>query len=108
MIKLYQGEDDAFIYKNLNCKKIKGSHLLVISCGYCKTDIVKYQKKGKGNVLRLHIDRITKGTIDFSKGSPKCLTCPECQERLGTKVKSNKNKEVYKMIRSTFNTKEVK
>ena len=80
----------------------------MVSCGYCKTDILKYQKKGKGNVLRLHAERIIEGNIDFSKGFPKNLKCTNCEKRMGTMVKlKKKNKAVYKMIRSTFNTKNI-
>lgn len=65
---------------------------------------MKYQKKGRGNLLRLHIDRIIEGSIDFSKA----LVCPKCGERLGVKVNlKRKNKEAYRMIRSLFNTREV-
>lgn len=91
-------------YKNPNYRKVKGSHILIVSCGHCKTDIVKYQKKGRGNLLRLHIDRIIEGSIDFSKN----LNCPKCEARLGIKVNlKKKNKKAYKMIRSVFNTREV-
>lgn len=92
------------MYKNPNCKKIKGSHLLLVSCGYCKTDIVKYQKLGKGNILRLSIDRIIETSTDFSQE----LTCPSCHRVLGTKVVlKRENREFYKMIRSTFNTRKL-
>lgn len=92
------------IYKNTNLRKMRRSHLLLVSCGYCKTDIVKYQKVGRGNLLRMHIDRIIKGSIDFSKS----LNCPNCGKELGIKITLKKeNKEVYKMNRSTFNTKKI-
>lgn len=92
------------IYKNLNCRKVKGSHILIVSCGHCKTDIVKYQKQGRGNLLRLHIDRVIEGSIDFSQN----LNCPNCGEELGIKINlKRKNKQAYKMIRSAFNTREV-
>ncbi len=91
-------------YKNPNYRKVRGSHILIVSCGHCKTDIVKYQKKGRGNLLRLHIDRVIKGSIDFTKK----LNCPECGEKLGIKVNlKRKNKKAYRMIRSVFNTREV-
>ncbi len=83
---------------------MKGSYLLLVSCGYCKTNIVKYQKVGKGNLLKMHIDRIIKGSIDFSKD----LICPNCGKELGRKITLKKeNKEVYKMKRSAFNTKKI-
>lgn len=92
------------MHKNPNYKKIKGSHLLIISCGYCKTDIVKYQKLGKGNLLRMYIERVVESSVDFSKD----LICPNCGKKLGTKINlKKKNKEAYKMIRSTFNTRKL-
>lgn len=92
------------IYKNPNYRKIRGSHILIVSCGYCKTDIVKYQKVGRGNLLRMHIDRIIKSSVKMSKN----LICPNCGKKLGTKIRlKKKNKEAYRMIRSTFNTREI-
>ena len=92
------------IYKNPNYKKIKGSHILIVSCGHCKTHIAKYQKKGRGNLLRMHIDRIIKSSVDFSRQ----LICPNCGELLGTKITlKREKKEVYKMLRSSFNTREI-
>ena len=85
---------------------MKGSYILIVSCGYCKTDIARYQKVGRGNLLRMHIDRIIEAAIDFSKNH-KALVCPNCNEQLGTRVTlKRKNKEVYRMIRSAFNTRE--
>ena len=90
--------------KNPNYKKIKGSYILLVSCGFCKTDIVKYQKLGKGSLLRMHIDRIIESSIDLTQE----LICPNCANKLGSKVILKKeNKQVYKMIRSTFNTKKL-
>ncbi|WP_236910422.1 hypothetical protein [Clostridium sp. Cult3] len=95
------------IYENPYCRKVKGSYILLVSCGYCKTDIAKYQKVGKGNLLRMHIDRIIKGSIDFSKDHG-ALICPNCGELLATRMTlKRENKDVYKMIRSTFNTRKV-
>ncbi|MGO1468635.1 MAG: hypothetical protein ACTHW2_01300 [Tissierella sp.] len=92
------------MYINPYYKKIKGSYILLISCGYCKTDIAKYQKVGKGNVLRLSIDRI----IELSTKLSKKLTCPSCGKILGTRVFLKKeNRKFYKMFRSTFNTKNI-
>lgn len=92
------------IYKNPNYRKIRGSHILMVSCGYCKTDIVKYQKVGRGNLLRMHINRIIETSAKMSKN----LICPNCGGKLGTKItlKEN-NKKAYRMIRSTYNTREI-
>ncbi len=90
--------------ENPNCKKIKGSYILLVSCGFCKTEIIKYQKLGKGGLLRMHIDRIIESSVDFKQD----LICPNCGKKLGSKVVLKKeNKEVYKMIRSRFNTKKI-
>lgn len=94
------------VYKNPFCKKIRGSHILIVSCGFCKQDIAKYQKLGRGNLLRMHIDRIIKGAVDFGK-KPKALICPNCGEQLANRIfHKRKRKDVYRMIRARFNTRE--
>lgn len=90
-------------YKNPNYKKIRGSHILIVSCGNCKTDIAKYQKLGRGNLLRMHIERIIKCSLDY----PKQLICPNCGKHLASKISIKKSgKESYKMNRSTYNVRE--
>lgn len=90
--------------KNPYYKKVKGSYILLISCGFCKTEIIKYQKLGKGGLLRMHIDRIMESSIDFTQD----MLCPNCGNKLGSKIVLKKeNKEVYKMIRSSFNIKKL-
>lgn len=89
-------------YENSSSRKIKGSYILLVTCGNCKTDIVRYQKLGKGNVLRMYINRIIESSIELTDD---CI-CPNCGKLLGTRVSLKKDsKEFYKMIRSTFNTK---
>lgn len=89
-------------YKNESSRKVKGSYILLVSCGNCKTDIGRYQKLGRGNVLRMYIDRIIESEIDLKND----LICPSCNKLMGTRVSLKKDgKEFYKMIRSTFNTK---
>ncbi len=73
------------IYKNPNYRKARGSHILLVSCGYCKTDIAKYQKVGRGNLLRMYTDRIIKSSIDLSKNHG-ALFCPNCKKQLATRV----------------------
>lgn len=92
------------IYSNPNYKKMRGSHILIVSCGYCKTEVAKYQKVGRGSLLRMYINRIIKSSVKMSKH----LTCPNCGEKLGTKITlKRKNKEAYRMIRSAYNTREI-
>lgn len=103
---LYARKDDSVIYENPNCRNVRGSHILFVSCGYCKTDIAEYQKEGRGNLLRMHINRIKRSSIDMSQPK-KALICPNCKERLGTRITLKRgNKQVYRMIRSAFNTRE--
>ncbi len=95
------------IYKNPNYRKARGSHILLVSCGYCKTDIAKYQKVGRGNLFRMYTDRIIKSSIDLSKNHG-ALFCPNCKKQLATRVTlKRKKKEAYVMIRATFNTREI-
>ncbi len=94
------------IYENPHCKNVRGSHILFVACGYCKTDIAEYQKQGRGNLLKMHIDRVKRSSIDLSKPK-KALFCPNCGEQLGTKIRlKREKKDVYRMKRSTFNTRE--
>ena len=53
-------------YLNPNCRKIKGSHNLLITCAYCKTFISKYQKVGETNLVKMYNERIIERSIDFS------------------------------------------
>ena len=94
------------IYKNPKHKKMKNSRILFILCGHCKTEIAIYQKVGKGNLLKMHIERVISGSINFAK-VPKALHCPNCNEHLATRTTlKGRNKEVYRMVRGVFNTRE--
>lgn len=97
---------DFLIYKNPKFRKVRGSHILLISCGYCKTDIAKYQKVGKGNLLRMKINRIIESSVDLSKDEGR-LVCPNCGGHLGTRmILKGSNNQAFRMIRSAFNTRE--
>lgn len=92
------------IYKNLYYRKVKGSHTVLICCGYCKTGIALYQKVGKGRLLRMYVERIIQVSVDLSE-KPGVLFCPNCNQQLATKVAlERKNKEAYVMTRGAFNT----
>ncbi|HHY13884.1 MAG TPA: hypothetical protein GX526_04495 [Thermoanaerobacterales bacterium] len=94
-------------YKNPYCRKIRGSHLLLVSCGYCKNDIALYQKAGRGRLLRMYLRRIVKSSIDLSK-KPGALICPSCKKQLATRVTlKRRKKEAYIMKRGVFNSKEL-
>ena len=90
-------------YKNPHSRKVRGFHLIMVSCGYCKTDFALYQKVGKGVLLRMYADRIIKSAVDLSS-KPGALFCPICNKQLATRVTlKRKNKEAYIMIRGAFN-----
>lgn len=96
------------IYINPNCRKIRGSHLLDISCAYCKQFIAKYQKVGESNFVKMYNDRTVEGTIDFSKYQG-ALFCPNCGERIATRyITKMDKKEAYRLVPSAFNKKKCK
>ncbi len=93
------------IYKNPNCRKIRGSHLLNIYCAYCKQFIAKYQKVGESNFVKMYNDRIVEGTIDFTEYHG-AIFCPSCNERIATRYMTKMDKkEAYRFVPSAFNKK---
>ncbi len=95
------------VYQNPNCKKIRGSHILEVSCAYCKFLIARYQKVGKSNLVKMYNDRIIEGTIDFSMHHG-ALFCPNCGERVATRyITKMDKKEAYRLVPSAFNKKKV-
>lgn len=96
------------IYKNPNCKKIRGSHILEIRCAYCKCYIAKYQKVGETNLVKMYNDRIIEGSFDFSLYHG-ALFCPSCGERIATRyITKMDKKEAYRLVPSAFNKKKIK
>jgi len=95
------------IYKNPNSKKIRGAHLLEVSCAHCGAFIATYQKVGNSNFVKMYNDRIIDGSIDFSEYHG-AIFCPNCQERIATRyVTKFDNKEAYRFVPSAFNKKKV-
>ena len=95
------------IYKNPDCKKVRGCHVLEVSCAYCKCFIAHYQKAGQGNLVKMYRERIIESTIDFSKYHG-ALFCPNCNERIATRYMTKiDKKEAYRLVPSAFNKKKV-
>ena len=95
------------IYENPNCRKVKGSHILEVSCAYCKYFIAKYQKVGESNFVKMYNDRIINGTIDFSLYHG-ALYCPGCGERIATRYTTKMDKkEAYRLVPSASNKRRV-
>jgi len=95
------------IYKNPNCKKVRGSHILEVSCAYCGQFIANYQKVGESNLVKMYSDRIIDGSVDLSK-SPGALFCPKCGERIATRYMTKMDKkEAYRLVPSAYHKKKV-
>ena len=95
------------IYKNPNCKKIRGSHLLSVSCAHCKQFIALYQKVGESNFVKMYNDRIIEGTLDFAKYYG-AIVCPNCNAHIATRyITKIDKKEAYRFAPSAFNKKKV-
>lgn len=95
------------VFKNPNCKKVRGSHLLAVSCAYCKYPIAKYQKVGESNFVKMYNDRIIEGTIDFSLYHG-AVYCPSCGAHIATRYMTKMDKkEAYRFVPSAFNKKKV-
>jgi uncharacterized Zn finger protein (UPF0148 family) len=95
------------VFKNPNCVRVRGSHLLEVSCAYCKCFIAKYQKVGETNFVKMYNERIVEGTIDFSQYHG-ALFCPSCGARIATRIMTKMDhKEAYRFVPSAFNKKKV-
>ena len=95
------------IYKNPNCRKIRGSHILEVSCAYCKYFIANYQKVGETNFVKMYNDRIIDGSIDFSLYLG-AVFCPNCGQRIATRyITRTDKKEAYRLVPSAFNKRKV-
>ena len=95
------------IFKNPHCRKVRGSHVLEVTCAHCKRYIANYQRVGESNFVKMYADRIIDGSIDFSE-SHGALFCPGCGERIATRyiVKADK-KEAYRLVPSAFHKRKV-
>ena len=93
------------IYKNPNCKKVRGSHLLEISCARCGCYIAGYRKVGESNLVKLYHERITESAMDLTEPVG-ALFCPSCGEKIATgyTVKADK-KAAYRLVPSAFRKK---
>ena len=95
------------IFKNPNCKKVRGSHVLEVSCAYCGCFIAHYQKVGESNFVKMYNERIIEGSIDFSQYHG-ALFCPDCGRQIATRyITKMDKKEAYRFIRSAFHKRKV-
>ena len=95
------------VYKNPNCRKVRGSHVLEVSCARCKCVIAKYQKVGESNFVKMYNDRIIEGAVDFSLYHG-AIFCPDCGERIATRYVTKMDKqEAYRLVPSAFHKRKV-
>lgn len=90
----------ALKYKNPIMKKVKKTLPMQVSCGRCKEAVILYQKKGKGGLLRLYLERVVESEMPLTEHD---LVCPYCQTVMGHRIEA-KNKICYKMRRGLYNT----
>lgn len=70
---------------------------LEVACLHCKTPFLVYQKGGTGGLIKIQVHRIIESAIDFSS-LPPALTCPHCQQQLGS-LANYKGRPCYFLIR---------
>ena len=90
-------------YKNPYHKKGKNTFTLEVSCGHCKSPILRYEKAGKGNLIKLQEHRIIESVVDLEKQEGH-LYCPNCKEQLANKG-SYSGRLTYFVIRGKINSK---
>jgi|SRR3989344_4603509 len=107
-----------FKLKNDSYRAARGgeAHLLDISCSRCSTQVLKYQKDGRGNLMRCYLNRILHPenlerlqhlfTPHNYKQLPN-LTCPQCKEVIGTPMIYSDGRVAYRLQHGKFAKKRV-
>ena len=86
------------------------SQILDIVCSVCGTFILRYQKKGSGQLIKLYLDRVvepdslSKLKSIFNKSDLPTLACSDCGNRIGLAHEGG----TYRMIKGSFRRKSVK
>lgn len=85
------------------------SQTIDILCGQCGAFMLRYQKKGSGQLIKLYLDRITEPDSlarlksITSKSDLPALSCTECGNRIGLAHEGG----TYRMIKGSFRRKRV-
>jgi hypothetical protein len=87
------------------------SQTIDILCSQCGTFIVRYKKKGSGQLIRLYLDMIKEP--DFisrlksfsSKSDLQVLACINCGNRVGLPSIHGGDRLAYRMIKGSFRRK---
>lgn len=93
-------------YKNPSHKKGKQTFTLEVSCGHCKTPVLRYEKAGKGNLIKLQEHRIIESEFDITKHENH-LYCSNCKEQLANRGVYS-GRLTYFVIRGAINSKKIR
>ena len=98
--------------KNDRSRKDRGgdAQFLALSCASCNAKLLLYQKDGRGNLLRLYLNRIfapSRLAELQNKGiqrpqDMKNLNCPECGNLIGTPMRHLDDRLAYRLKRGSF------
>ena len=86
------------------------SQILDIICSVCGTFILRYQKKGSGQLIKLYLDRVVEPhslsqlKSVYNKSDLPALACLDCGNRIGLAHEGG----TYRMIKGSFRRKSVK
>lgn len=90
-------------HKNPHMRKVKNTHPLLVSCNFCKTSLLVYQKGGKGNLIKLQIPRVIDSNFPLYP-LENALVCYQCEEQMGSLTEYRGNPTYY-LARGAVNTK---
>jgi hypothetical protein len=86
------------------------SQTIDILCDQCGAFMVRYQKKGSGQLIKLYLDRVVEPDSlsrlksVSNKSDLPALTCKDCDNRIGLAHEGG----TYRMIKGSFRRKAVK
>jgi len=78
------------------------SRIYQLLCSKCGSNVLTYQKDGKGTLLRLYVDRISEPKIigNFN------LVCNSCQNLIGIPmIYKVEKREAFRLVRGSFSKK---
>ena len=66
--------------------RVERSHVIEVECR-CGQDLAKYEKEGKGRLVKMYLDMILNDKAGIFSGeleTGKEIFCPSCSKRVGT------------------------
>ena len=86
------------------------TQILDIVCSVCGAFMLRYQKKGSGQLIKLYLDRVvephslSQSKSVSNKSDLPALACSDCGNRIGSAHEGG----TYRMIKGSFRRKSVK